>query len=51
MDGCMVQNTMDAFSEAGYFINVNIMVFFDHSINIIAAALGLETLLPSKNSG
>ena len=52
MDGCLVQNMMDAFSEAGYYIkkNVNIMVFFDHSININAAALGLETLLRTQGN-
>ena len=41
---------MDTFSEAWYYLNVNILVSFDHS-NIIAAALGLEVPLPSDNSG
>ena len=31
--------------------HVNILVSFDHQSNIIAAALGLETLLQRKNSG
>ena len=43
MDGCLVQNTMHTFSEARYYLNVNIMVIFDNYRNIIAAALGLET--------
>ena len=43
MDGCLVQNTMNTFSEARYYLNVNIMVIFDHHSNIIAAALELET--------
>ena len=43
MDGCLVQ-----FSEARYDLNVNIMVIFYHHSNIVAAALGLETLLPIK---
>ena len=34
MDVCLVQNTMNTFSELE-----NSMVIFDHSINIIAAAL------------
>ena len=44
MDGSLVQNTMDTFSEARYYLNVNIMVIFDQYTcsNIIAAALGLE---------
>ena len=51
MDGCLVQNTMNTFSEAQYNLNVNIMVMFDPQSNIINAALRSETLLPSKNSG
>ena len=50
MDVCLVQNTMNTFSEDRYYLNVNIMVIFDHLSNIIAAAFELETLLPSKNS-
>ena len=42
---------MNTFSEALYYLNVNSMVIFDHHSDIIAAALGLETVLPSKNSG
>ena len=33
---------MDTFSEALYYLYVNILVSFDHHSNIIAAALGLE---------
>ena len=51
MDGCLVQNTINSFLEAGYYISVNIMVIFDYHGNIIAEVLGLETALPSKNSG
>ena len=52
MDGCLVQNMMHTFSEVRYYLNVNIiLVIFDHQSNIIAATLGLETYLPSKNSG
>ena len=51
MDGCLVQNTMNTFSEARHHLFVKIMVGFDHHSNIIAAALGLETVLPIKNSG
>ena len=50
MDGCLVQNTMNTFSEARYYLNVNFMAIFDHHNNRIAAALELETLLPNKNS-
>ena len=50
MDGCLVQNTMNTFSEARFHLSVNIMVSFDHHSNIIAAVLGFETSLPS-NSG
>ena len=46
----MVQNTMNTFSEARYYLNVNFMVIYDQHNNIIAAALGLETFLPSTNS-
>ena len=41
----------------GYFFrslilsNVNILVSFDHHSNTIAAALGLEAVLPRENSG
>ena len=42
---------MDTFSEACIIFNVNILVSFDHHSNIVAAALGLEALLPSENSG
>ena len=44
--------TINIFSEVRYYpySNVNIMVIFDHHYNIIAAVLGLETLLSSKNS-
>ena len=44
---------MDTFSEACYYLNVNILVrlSFDHHSNIIAAALGLEGLLARENSG
>ena len=41
MDGCLVQNTVNTFLETQYYI-------FHHDSNIIAATLGLETLLPSK---
>ena len=51
MDVCLVQNTMNIFSEVRYYLSVNIMVIFDDLSNIIAAAFGLETLLPSKNYG
>ena len=52
MDRSLAQNTMNTFSEARHYLNVNlIMVIFDHQSNIIAAALGLGTLLPSENSG
>ena len=34
-----------------HMINIIDMVIFDDHSNIIAAALGLETLLPSKISG
>ena len=30
MDGCLVQNTMNSFTEARYYLNVNILVIFDH---------------------
>ena len=50
MGGCLVQNT-NTFSDARYYLNVNMMVIFEHHSNIIAAALGLDTLLPSKNPG
>ena len=40
---------MDTFSEVWYYLNVNVLVSFDHHSNIIAAALGLEDLLPSEN--
>ena len=50
MNGCLVQNTMNTYSEALYYINVNFMVIYDQHSNIIAAALGLEIFLPSKNS-
>ena len=31
MDGCLMQNTMNTFSEARYlYLNENIMVIFDH---------------------
>ena len=46
-----MQNTMGTFSEARYYLNVNSMVIVDHHSSIIAAAMGLETVLPSKNSG
>ena len=49
MEECLVQNTMNTFSEARDYLNVNILVSFDHQSDIIAAASGLETLLPSKN--
>ena len=48
MDVCLVQSTINTFSEVRYYINLNIMVILDHLSNIIAEALGLETLLPSK---
>ena len=51
MDRRLVQNTLNTISEAGYYLNVNIIVIFDHHSNKIAAAFGLETLLPIKNSG
>ena len=51
MEECSVQNTINTFSEARYNLNVNILVSFDHHSNIIVAALGLEILLPSMNSG
>ena len=44
MDGCLVQNTMNTFSEARYYLNVNIKVIFGPHSNIIAIALGLNTL-------
>ena len=40
---------MDTFSEARYYLNVNIIVIFDHHSNIIAAALGLETLITAQS--
>ena len=59
MDVCLVQNRMNTFSEDRYYLNVNIMVIFDHHSNIIAAAImllwwskitmELETLLSIKN--
>ena len=49
MDVCLMPNTMNKFSKAQYYLNI--LVICDHHSNIIAAALGLETLLPSKNSG
>ena len=42
---------MDTFSEALYYLYVNILVSFDHHSNIIAAALGLEAFLSSANPG
>ena len=42
---------MDTFSEALYYLNVNILVSIDHHSNIIVAALGLEALLPCENPG
>ena len=41
MDGCLVQNTMNTFSEARYYmyLDVNIMVIFNHHSNAIAAEL------------
>ena len=44
---------MDTFSEASYYLNVSILVSFDHHTcsNIIATALGLEALLSSVNQG
>ena len=48
MDGCFVQNTMNTFSEARYYLNVNIMVMFDHHSSMIAAALGLAVHTTSK---
>ena len=50
MDRCLVQNKMNTFSEARYYLNINTMVIFDHHSNLMAAALGLETSLSSKNS-
>ena len=47
MDGSFVRNMMNTFSEARYYLNVKSMVIFDHHSNIIAATLGLKTLLPS----
>ena len=38
MNGCLVQNTMNTFPEAQYYLNVNIMVIFDHLSDIITAA-------------
>ena len=40
MGGCFVQNTMNTFSEAQYYLSVNMMVIFDHHSNMISAALG-----------
>ena len=40
MDGCLMENTMNTFSEARYYLNVNSMVIFDHHNNIFVAALG-----------
>ena len=51
MEECLVQNMMNTFSEARDYVNVNILVSFDHQSHIKAAAFGSETLLPSKNSG
>ena len=48
--GVFGQNTMNTFSEARFYLNINIMVIFDHHSNLIAAALELETLLSCKNS-
>ena len=49
---------MDTFSEAKYSLNVNFLISFDHNIasfnhhsNIIVAALGLDDVMPSENSG
>ena len=42
--------TYDCFSGALYYLLINIMALLDHHSNIIAAALGIETLLPGKNS-
>ena len=50
MNGCLVQNTMNTYSEARHYLNVNFMVIYYLHSNIIAAALGLEMFLPSKNS-
>ena len=47
----MVQSMMNIFSEARYYLNVTIMVIFDQHRNIIAAALGLETLWPVRTQG
>ena len=46
-----MQNTINTFSEVCYYLNVNILIRFDHHSNIFAAAFGIETLLHSKNSG
>ena len=43
MDGCLVQKTMNTFSEARFHLSVNIMFIYDHHSNIIAAVLGFET--------
>ena len=51
MDGYLVQNTMNTFSEAKYNLNVNIMVIFDYHSNIIGAALGLELYCPVRTQG
>ena len=48
MGGCLVQNTMNTFSEARYYLNINIMAIFDHHSNLIAAALELELYCPVK---
>ena len=37
MDGCLAQNTMNTFLETRYYLNVNIMVIFDHHSNINVA--------------
>ena len=50
VDGCVAQNMMNTCSEVQYYLNVNIMVIFEYHSNIIAAALGLENLPPSKKS-
>ena len=39
------------FQKLDIILLLNILVSFDHHSNIIAAALGLEALLPSENSG
>ena len=60
--GGEIKYETDTFSEARYYLNVNILVRFDlhgnisqvrptYCSNTIAAAYGLEAILSSENSG